>query len=80
MGALTMKTLVRKFSMAGPCIVLGEFQGRTEKTITYSDPHYHNGALQRVGGRAVADGLIHTEPCQSCSDHPQSYYRRGYQD
>lgn len=65
-------TTVREFSMVGPCIRLGEFVKRTPQRIFYRD---RDGAVTCKTSRA---GLVHTEPCPSCRDHPQTQYPDGY--
>lgn len=71
-------TLVREFSRCGPCIRLGELTKRTVATIYYRNTV--TGEPGRRGGRAVARGLVHTEPCRSCRDHPETMYPDGYMD
>jgi hypothetical protein len=70
-----MAKTVRRFSMAGPCITLGEFVKSTEKFLVYIDKY--TGKEKRIGH---AGGLAHAEPCSSCRDHPRTSYPHGYMD
>ena len=69
---------VREFSPAGPCLMLGELVRKTAKTLTYIGRA--DNVTQRRGGRKVETNYIHTEPCISCRDHPQTQYPEGYMD
>ncbi len=77
-----MTTTVREFSPAGPCLKLGEFVRRTAKTIVYREwlGGENFGDERRVGGWKVQGDYIHTEPCRSCRDHPETSYPNGYMD
>ena len=69
--------MVREFSAAGPCLVLGKMVWRTATTISYVDSQ---GRTKRRGGVRVKMNLVHTEPCCGCTDHPQTNYPNGYMD
>jgi hypothetical protein len=69
--------MVREFSSIGPCIQLGEFVKRTENTITFIE---RDGSRCTRGGQRLKNGLIHTLPCRSCRDHPESQYPNGYEN
>lgn len=70
-------TIVRKFSAIGPCIPLGKLVKRTAKTVTFEE---RDGSRGTRGGYRLQCGLIHTEPCCSCRDHPQTQYPNGYEN
>lgn len=81
----------RRFSCAGPCLPVGTVIRHTAKTVTIlTDPNGPDipGRVVRRGGyewhsngtRPLGLGLLHTEPCSSCMDHPQTSYPDGYQD
>jgi hypothetical protein len=70
-------TIVRRFSVCGPCIPVGELIKRTEKSLIFRN---NRGEIKRRGGYRVERGLYHTEPCSSCSDHPRTSYPHGYMD
>lgn len=76
-----MKT-VREFSMAGPCLMLGEFVRETPEFFFYRDrfasldPHgTYRHKVSRIKKRGL---LVHVEPCASCRDHPKTHYPNGY--
>ncbi len=82
-----MSALVREFSPAGPCLMLGQFVRRTAKTIVYREwlGGEHFGDERRVGGWKVKEApsgraYIHTEPCHCCRDHDRTQYPNGYMD
>ena len=74
-----MTITLREFSRAGPCIVLGEFERYTAKSVFYRDRH---GVVIRRARAMRFSSLsrIHTEPCRSCRDHPRTLYPEGYMD
>jgi|KBSMisStaDraftv2_1062788.scaffolds.fasta_scaffold526959_4 hypothetical protein len=72
-----MVTYVREFSVAGPCIVLGELIRRTARGVVFRN---RNGAVERRLGQRVELGLVHAEPCQSCRDHAETMYGQGWLD
>ena len=76
-----MKT-VRRFSMAGPCIVLGEVVRETEHFYFYRGSRFgivgDTGTVRKV--KKDGERLVHSVPCPSCRDHPQTQYPRGYED
>ena len=52
-----MSKMVRRFSMAGPCIVLGECVKSTDKFLVYIDKY--TGKKKRIGhGRGLAHGEL----------------------
>jgi len=75
-------TIVREFSAAGPCIVMGKFVKRTSKFIMYNNwrgGDRYDSKVSRVGGWKVTEGdYIHTVPCKSCRDHAKTQYPNGY--
>lgn len=83
-----MPKLVREFSPAGPCLTLGLFVKRTPKFIMFREwlgGDRYADKVSRVGGwkveiRPKARAYIHTEPCPSCRDHPETSYPNGYTD
>jgi hypothetical protein len=70
----TKMATVREFSRCGPCIPLGRFIKRTPKRVFYLDD-YGNVTCKTSRGH-----LVHTEPCPSCQDHPQTQYPNEYDD
>ena len=76
-----MKT-IRRFSMAGPCITLGEVVRETEHF------YFYRGSRVAIAGdtsdilKVKKDGerLVHSIPCVSCRDHTQTQYPNGYED
>ena len=70
----TTKT-VRKFSLAGPCLTLGTLFRETSNFLVYEERRYGDRLHRRV-----AKAKVHTEPCPSCRDHPQTQYPNGYMD
>ena len=64
---------VRVFSSAGPCLRFYEFVKENKKTVTL---RYKNG--DNYSYRREVKSWVHTEPCSSCSDHPQTQYPNGY--
>jgi hypothetical protein len=74
---MTKPRTVREFSRCGPCITLGELVERTAKTIKFRT---RDGKIERRGGYRLERGLIHTEPCHSCMDSPNTQYPNGYWD
>jgi hypothetical protein len=64
---------IRRFSPAGPCITLGSVLKETPKFYVYSDRH--NGRTKKV-----SKDRVHSEPCSSCRDHPNTCYPNGYMD
>lgn len=66
-------TTVRKFSPAGPCLTQGELVRETTKFLVIRDRY--TGKVRRM-----AKDRVHTEPCHSCTDHPQTSYPYGYMD
>jgi len=83
-----MTKLVREFSPIGPCLTLGRFVKRTEKTIFFHEwlgGERYAEKLSRRSGWKVEEkngrrGYIHTEPCSSCRDHTHTQYPNGYMD
>ena len=75
----TSTKTVREFSAAGPCIVVGTFAGRTKNTVKYMND---DGKVRSRGGWKVKGDrpYVHTEPCRSCRDHPETQYPHGYMD
>ena len=67
-----MKT-VRELSVAGPCITLGLVLRETDRRISYRDRH---GTPKFISRRWA----IHTEPCPSCPDHPNTKYPDALED
>ena len=70
-------TTVREVSRAGPCITLGTLVRKTASTLYYRD---RLNVVSHRSGRAVECGLVHTLPCRSCRDHPNTSYPDGYMD
>ena len=79
-----MTKTVREFSAAGPCLTLGEFVKRSSKSIFYREwlgGNRYADRISRVGGWKVTRGdYIHTAPCRSCRDHPETSYPNGYEN
>jgi hypothetical protein len=71
-----MAKILREFSAAGPCLILGPVTKRTPAFIFYDD----GGKVRHVGGWRVQSGHYHTEPCPSCRDHERTQYPEGYMD
>lgn len=73
-------TTLREFSAAGPCLTYkyGEVVGETPKFWVYRARS--NGYGEEVGTRRVKKSSVHTEPCLSCTDHPETHYPYGYMD
>lgn len=75
---------LREFNSAGPCITLGQVIGRTPKSVKFLATVWEGGKMvkrpKRRGGHRLALGLLHTEPCPSCMDHPRTQYPDGYWD
>lgn len=66
---------VRKFSMVGPCLHLGEVIRETPSFLIYSSRR-HGGAEKRI--KKDGERLVHTSPCHSCVDHAETNYPNGY--
>ena len=69
---------VRKFSMSGPCIVLGNVTGDSDKSVSYTDPMTF--LSRNVKKSQIRASSVHLEPCVSCMDHPHTQYPNGYVD
>jgi hypothetical protein len=63
-----MKT-VRELTVAGPCITLGVVLRETASRISYRDRY---GTSKFISKRWA----VHTEPCPSCPDYPNTRTRR----
>jgi hypothetical protein len=66
---------VRKFSVVGPCLNLGELVKTTAKFFVYVDRH---GETKRIA--RDKHEFNHIEACVSCRDHTRTQYPRGYED
>lgn len=71
---MTTKVL-RKFSMAGPCLTQGTIVGETKHFWIFTD-RWSKGRERRL----KKSTLVHTEPCHRCTDHPETSYPWGYMD
>lgn len=75
--------IVREFSPAGPCLTLGRLTKETPQFWCYEE---WKGGDRYEGAKRIAKrtetrySRAHIEPCQSCRDHPQTQYPRGYED
>lgn len=68
--------MVRRFSVAGPCLPIGRLVRETPQFFVIDTPDY-----SRVQSRRVAKSTgVHTVPCPRCTDHPRSDYPHGYVD
>lgn len=66
---------VRRFSALGPCIPEGQLVRETARFYVLDATR---GGICKSA--RVAKGGYHLEPCQRCTDHPQTHYPNGYQD
>lgn len=78
---MTNAALVRKFSMAGPCIPLGTLVSESAKFFCYQ-PRGRNGydATPKAKRISKSGDFAHVVPCVSCRDHAQTQYPNGYED
>lgn len=78
-----MTAIVRKFSMAGPCLTLGRLVSETAHFYCYDEwrggDKYEGRKRVRKRTEAHYSGA-HIEPCSSCRDHPKTQYPDGYMD
>ena len=79
----TKPTIVRKFSAAGPCLVLGKLTKETAHFYIFDQwqggDRFQSRARVFKNTPAHYSGA-HIEPCQSCRDHPKTFYPQGYTD
>jgi hypothetical protein len=78
-----MTKLVREFSAAGPCLILGEYVKQTERFIFYREWQGGNKFspdISRIGKPKWFPRKRHIEPCPSCRDHEATQYPNGYMD
>ena len=69
---------VREFSVAGPCIKLGELIKETDAFWIYRSD---DGRARRVRKRTDTHySPAHIVACHSCMDHPRTSYPHGYMD
>jgi hypothetical protein len=68
--------VAREFSPCGPCIEKGLVVGETAKFFTLFDQNGPNNFFEFKLSKA----RVHTEPCISCEDHPNTHYPNGYMD
>lgn len=73
-----MTKTVREFSVAGPCITLGELVRETPASYFVRD-RYEPTKINRYG-KGRWEGKRHTEACPSCRDHAKTQYPEGYMD
>jgi len=66
---------VRVWSPVGPCLTFYRLWKENKKTYTLV---FWNG--DRPAYERVPKFKVHTEPCTSCTDHPQTMYPNGYMD
>ena len=66
---------VRVFSPVGPCLTFYRLLRTNRKTCTLA---YWNG--DHISTERIYKDWVHTEPCRSCMDHPQTMYPNGYMD
>lgn len=71
-------TILRDFSAAGPCIPQGVVTNETATALEVTVAGSVRKVLKR--NRRFQTGLLHTEPCRSCRDHPQTQYPNGYEN
>lgn len=70
--------LVRKTSMAGPCLVQGLLVRETAKFYVYRE---WQGGNRYEGERRIAKAYgVHVEACRCCRDHVETNYPNGYMD
>lgn len=75
--------IVRAFSCAGPCLILGRLTKETAKFYCFEE---WRGGDKYEGAKKVAKPLPgkysgnHVEPCPSCRDHAKTMYPNGLMD
>ena len=76
-------TIVREFSVCGPCLTLGRLVKETDKFYVFDE--WHGGSnfygRKRIRKRTPEHySGAHVEPCPSCRDHHKTQYPHGYMD
>ena len=72
------RIVVRRFSPYGPCLTEGQFIRRTARFVVFTE--WRGGDDFTGREKRLACESVHTEPCRSCTDHPQTAYQHGYMD
>lgn len=71
---------VRVISMAGPCFTRRYLIRRNPGSVTIG--HWSTNHPDPTVGHLITEresySWVHTEPCHSCTDHPETNYPNGY--
>ena len=75
------RPIVREILMRGPCLKRGVLLRETSKFYVYAiDADVKVADLDELTQKRILKSKVHIEPCNSCTDHPETKYPKAFVD